>query len=63
MLADLKVKVGPQFYVYDKGAIDRYVPQLLHEYRAQKVLIVHGKVSWEKAKPYLGFVICMIDVI
>lgn len=56
MLADLKVKVGPQFYVYDKGAIDRYVPQLLHEYRAQKVLIVHGKVSWEKAKPYLGFV-------
>lgn len=56
MLADLKVKVGPQFYVYDKGAIDRYVPQLLKEYRAQKVLIVHGQVSWEKAKPYLGFV-------
>ncbi|WP_440897257.1 iron-containing alcohol dehydrogenase family protein [Amphibacillus sp. Q70] len=54
MLTDLKVKVGPQFYQYHIGAID-FVPNLLDEYNAQNVLLVHGTVSWEKAKTKLNF--------
>lgn len=54
MLNDLKVKVGPQFYEYHTGALS-IVPQLLEEYKAKHVLIVHGTVSWEKAKPRLPF--------
>lgn len=51
---DLKVKVGPQFYRYHEGAID-FVPELLTEYNAKNVLIVHGTVSWDKAQAYLSF--------
>ncbi|MHC5216363.1 iron-containing alcohol dehydrogenase family protein [Enterococcus sp. LJL128] len=54
MLDDLKVKIGPQFYQYHVGAIDR-VSLLLEEYQAKKILVVHGSVSWEKAKPKLTF--------
>lgn len=54
MLTDLKVKVGPQFYRYHIGAID-FVPELLNEFSAKKVLVVHGQVSFEKAKPFLTF--------
>lgn len=55
MLQDLKVKSGPEFYKYSQGAIDEFVPQLLNEYRAEKILVVHGKISWEKAKPFMSF--------
>lgn len=54
MLTDLKVKVGPQFYRYHEGAID-FVPQLLKEYQAKKILIVHGTISWRKAKAKVNF--------
>lgn len=54
MLTDLKVKVGPQFYLYHIGAID-VVPSLLAEYAAKRILIVHGSISWEKARPKLSF--------
>lgn len=54
MLDDLKVKVGPQFYRYHVGAID-FVPTLLDEFKAKKVLVVHGSISWEKAQPKLSF--------
>lgn len=54
MLTDLKVKVGPQFYRYHIGAIE-FVPELLQEFSAQNVLIVHGQISFEKAKPFLSF--------
>ena len=54
MLNDLKVKVGPQFYQYHEGAIDK-VADLLDEYGAKRILIVHGTVSWAKAKKYLAF--------
>ena len=54
MLTDLKVKVGPQFYRYHVGAID-FVPDLLQEFSAKNVLIVHGQISFEKAKPFLKF--------
>jgi uncharacterized oxidoreductase len=54
MLSDLKVKVGPQFYRYDVGAID-FVPDVLNEYTAKNILIVHGTLSWEKAQPKLSF--------
>ncbi|SEL06512.1 uncharacterized oxidoreductase [Carnobacterium iners] len=54
MLNDLKVKVGPQFYRYHIGAID-FVPDVLVEYDAKNILIIHGTVSWEKAQPKLNF--------
>ncbi|WP_034551756.1 iron-containing alcohol dehydrogenase family protein [Carnobacterium funditum] len=54
MLDDLKVKVGPEFYRYHIGAID-FVPDVLTEYTAKNILIVHGTVSWEKAQPKLSF--------
>jgi len=52
MVPDLNVKVGPQYYRYDFGAID-LIPGLLDEHQAKKVLIVHGTISWDKAKKYL----------
>ncbi|GAA3020227.1 iron-containing alcohol dehydrogenase family protein [Tetragenococcus solitarius] len=55
MLQDLKVKAGPEFYKYSQGAIDEFVPQILDEYRAEKILVVHGEISWEKAKPFMTF--------
>lgn len=48
----LNVKVGPQFYRYSKDAI-LLIPDILHEYHAKRILIVHGTVSWKKAKPFL----------
>lgn len=51
---NLNVKVGPQFYMYEQGALEM-IPTLLDEYKAERVLIIHGKKSWEKAKNYLGF--------
>ncbi|MDN6159766.1 MAG: iron-containing alcohol dehydrogenase family protein [Tetragenococcus koreensis] len=55
MLQDLKVKAGPEFYKYSQGAIDEFVPQILDEYRAKRILLVHGSISWEKAKPFMSF--------
>lgn len=52
MISDLNVKVGPQFYRYSEGAT-QIIPEILEEYRARKILVVHGTISWEKAKPYL----------
>ncbi|MGB7365585.1 iron-containing alcohol dehydrogenase family protein [Carnobacterium jeotgali] len=52
MLNDLNVKVGPQFYRYSEGAIDS-IPELLQEHAASRILIMHGGISWEKAKPFL----------
>ena len=54
MLTDLKVKVGPQFYRYHVGAID-VVPEVLQEFSAKNVLVVHGGISYEKAQPFLHF--------
>lgn len=53
-MTDLKVKVGPEFYMYSKDAID-FIPKLLDEHKSKKVLIVHGTISWEKAKPKMKF--------
>lgn len=53
MIPDLNVKVGPQFYHYGKGAIDG-IPEVLNEFQARNILVVHGTVSWEKAKPFLA---------
>ncbi|MGX7031441.1 iron-containing alcohol dehydrogenase family protein [Vagococcus zengguangii] len=54
MLNDLNVKVGPQFYCYREGAIDK-VPELLTEFHAKNILIVHGTISWEKAQKKINF--------
>ncbi|AMB99273.1 alcohol dehydrogenase [Aerococcus urinaehominis] len=53
MLNDLKVKVGPQVYQYHEGALDDMVG-ILQAHRAQRILLVHGQVSWQKAQPYLA---------
>lgn len=55
MIADIEinVKVGPQFYHYSEDALD-LIPEVLEEYRAKNILIIHGTISWEKAKPYLN---------
>ncbi|EOS61912.1 hypothetical protein C815_00322 [Firmicutes bacterium M10-2] len=55
MLNNMKIKCGPEYYMYDQGAIEREVPALLEENQAKKVLIVHGTKSWEVAKPFLTF--------
>ena len=54
MLNDLKVKVGPGFYRYHVGAL-AFVTDVLQEFNAQNVLVVHGTVSWEKAEERLPF--------
>ncbi|WIK67083.1 iron-containing alcohol dehydrogenase family protein [Globicatella sanguinis] len=55
MLTDLQVKMGPSFYQYHIGALQN-IPKLLKEYHAENILIVHGTISWEKAKPFLSFI-------
>lgn len=61
MLEDLTLKIGPQYYHYAPGAIDR-IPELLREKRVNKVLLLHGGISWEKAKPYFGKVLASKDI-
>lgn len=52
----LQIKPGPQYYSYYEGAIDEIVT-LLEEYQAKKVLILHGTISWEKAKKYFDTIL------
>lgn len=52
MINNLQVKIGPDFYCYSEGALD-LIPELLAENNAKNVLVVHGKVSWQIAEPYL----------
>lgn len=54
METSVNVKVGPQFYKYGEGAM-ALIPEILDEYGAKRILLVHGTISWEKAKPYLAF--------
>lgn len=54
MVDPIKVKVGPQFYLYHEAAID-FIPKILEEFRAKRILVVHGTISWEKAKPFMTF--------
>lgn len=54
MLEDLKVKVGPNYYRYHKGAID-VIPDILNDYMCKNILIVHGSISWRKAIPKMNF--------
>ncbi|MCR8969077.1 iron-containing alcohol dehydrogenase family protein [Facklamia sp. 7083-14-GEN3] len=54
MFNNLTVKVGPQVYRYNVNAIDT-IPEVLREYSAKKILIVHGTISWEKAKKKINF--------
>lgn len=49
---DLSVKVGPQFYKYHEDAFS-LIPAILSEYKPKRILIVHGTLSWIKAKPFL----------
>lgn len=54
MIEQIKVKVGPQFYLYNESAID-FIPKILDEHQAARILIVHGTISWEKAKLFMTF--------
>ncbi|MBU5343394.1 iron-containing alcohol dehydrogenase family protein [Caldifermentibacillus hisashii] len=58
MIEDLDVKVGPQFYRYSKDAIN-IIPEILKEYQAKNIMIIHGTISWEKAKPFLKKVVSL----
>ncbi|RPA63695.1 iron-containing alcohol dehydrogenase family protein [Aerococcus agrisoli] len=55
-MINLTIKPGPQYYNYSEGAIQT-IPKLLNEYQAKKVLIIHGSISWEKAKPFFESVL------
>ena len=52
MIEAINVKIGPQFYRYSEGALD-LIPELLNEFQAQRVMVVHGTISWQKAQAYL----------
>ena len=54
MINDIEVKIGPDYYQYSSDALEN-IPELLDIYKAKKVLIVHGTISWEKARPHLSF--------
>lgn len=54
MINDIEIKIGPDFYQYGPDALE-YIPELLNIYEAKKVLIVHGTISWVKARPHLSF--------
>lgn len=54
MVDNIRVKVGPQVYRYDEEAID-FIPEMLEEFNAKNILLVHGSVSWEKAQKYFNF--------
>lgn len=49
----LQIKPGPQYYSYGKGEIET-IESILDEYGANKIMILHGSISWEKAKPYFS---------
>ncbi len=53
MVNGLKVKTGPQFYLYEEGGISKV--SILEIIRRKRVLVTHGTVSWEKADPKLVF--------
>ncbi len=55
MLNNMKIKCGPDYYMYCEHAIENEVPSLLKEHQAKNILIVHGTRSWEVAKPYMTF--------
>lgn len=62
MIQDLTVKTGPQIYEFHEGAID-HIPDILQSYRTERVLIIHGDISWKKAKPYLKALIHSDNII
>lgn len=45
-------RFGPEYYCDEPGVFER-LPQLLNNRKWHKVLLVHGRRSWEAAKPYL----------
>lgn len=47
----LQTKPGVQYYAYGQGQIDGIV-DVLKEYQAKRVLVLHGGISWEIAKPF-----------
>lgn len=47
------VRPGPQEYTCQEGILST-LPKKLHERGAKRILLVHGGVSWDKAKPYLN---------
>lgn len=46
------VRPGPQEYICQEGILD-HLPELLSKRGVNRLLLVHGTVSWEKAKSYL----------
>lgn len=61
MINDLILKVGPDYYHYEEGAIDD-VSKLLKDRGAKNVLLLHGGISWEKAEPFFENVLKDEDI-
>ena len=52
MTKELIVRTGPQEYECREGVLST-LPKRLEERFVKNLLIVHGTVSWQKARPYL----------
>ncbi|WP_288924611.1 iron-containing alcohol dehydrogenase, partial [uncultured Trichococcus sp.] len=52
MTKELIVRTGPQEYECREGVLST-LPKRLEERFVKNILIVHGAVSWQKARPYL----------
>jgi uncharacterized oxidoreductase len=52
MTKELIVRTGPQEYECREGVLST-LPKRLQERFVKNILIVHGTVSWQKARPYL----------
>lgn len=51
-MVDITVRTGPQEYIFRDGVLNS-LPERLHKLEAKKILIVHGTLSWKKARPFL----------
>ena len=52
MTKELIVRTGPQEYECREDVLST-LPKRLEERFVKNILIVHGTVSWQKARPYL----------
>lgn len=49
---NITVRTGPQEYIFQEGVLES-LPERLHKLSIAKILVVHGTLSWKKARPYL----------
>lgn len=52
MVVNLTVRTGPQEYIFEEGVLNSLADRLL-KLGIEKIHIVHGSLSWRKARPFL----------